>query len=164
VKTRQRSRIHALSVLVPALCLAGCTSEPSSDPVVNVAENDSEMIAAIAKARASLPSFWQKFDQPGPGETDFSLKVAIKDANGTEHFWLVDLERKDCKALGTINNDAGIVKSVKNGDRIPIVEADISDWMYMRNGKMVGNYTVRPLFKSMSAEDVAKVKSMLADP
>jgi uncharacterized protein YegJ (DUF2314 family) len=36
--------------------------------------------------------------------------------------------------------------------------------MYMRNGKMVGNYTVRPLFKSMFAEDVTKVKSMLADP
>jgi uncharacterized protein YegJ (DUF2314 family) len=36
--------------------------------------------------------------------------------------------------------------------------------MYMRAGKMVGNYTVRPLFKSMSAEDVAKVKNTLADP
>ena len=109
-------------------------------------------------------TFWQKFDHPGPGETDFSLKVAIKDSNGTEHFWLVELERKDGKILGTINNDAEIVKSVKDGDRIPIPEADISDWMYMRDGKMVGNYTVRPLFKTMAADDVEKVKKMLAEP
>ena len=147
MKTRRRSRARALTVLVAASSLVGCSAEPSADPVITVAKDDAEMNAAIAKARASLPSFWQKFDQPGPGETDFSLKVAIKDPNGTEHFWLVDLERVDGKILGTINNDAEIVSSVKDGDRIPIPESDISDWMYMRDGKIVGNYTVRPLFK-----------------
>jgi uncharacterized protein YegJ (DUF2314 family) len=144
--------------------VVGCSSGPSRDPVTSVAEDDSEMNAAIAKARASLPSFWQKFDHPGPGETDFALKVAIKDSNGTEHFWLVDLERKDGNITGTINNDPEIVKTVKDGDRIPIPEADISDWMYMRNGKMVGNHTVRALFKSMSPADVENVKNMLAEP
>jgi uncharacterized protein YegJ (DUF2314 family) len=161
---KRLSRLGISSVLLPALCLGGCSSGPNRDPVSSVAEDDSEMNAAIAKARASLPSFWQKFEHPGKGETDFALKVAIKDSNGTEHFWLVNLERKDGKIMGTINNDPQTVRSVNDGDRIPIPEADISDWMYVRDGKMVGNYTVRPLFKTMSAADREKVKKMLAEP
>jgi hypothetical protein len=34
----------------------------------------------------------------------------------------------------------------------------------MRNGKMVGNHTVRPLFKKMPASGVERTKQMLADP
>lgn len=32
------------------------------------------------------------------------------------------------------------------------------------DGKMVGNFTVRPLFKQMPAAEVERLKSMLADP
>ena len=46
---------------------------------------------------------------------------------------------------------------------IPVPEDDISDWLYMQNGKMVGNYTLRVLFKQMSASEVEKYKAMLAD-
>jgi len=34
----------------------------------------------------------------------------------------------------------------------------------LRNGKMVGNYTLRVLFKQMSKEEAEKYKQMLADP
>jgi uncharacterized protein YegJ (DUF2314 family) len=42
--------------------------------------------------------------------------------------------------------------------------ADITDWLYMREGKMVGNFTVRPLFREMPAEEVERLKAMMADP
>ena len=45
-----------------------------------------------------------------------------------------------------------------------IPEADISDWLYMRDDKMIGNQTVKPLFKQMSADEVKQLKSMMADP
>jgi uncharacterized protein YegJ (DUF2314 family) len=56
------------------------------------------------------------------------------------------------------------VRKVKLGQRIEIPEADISDWLYMRDGKMVGNGTVRPLFKHMPAAEVEEVKRMMAEP
>jgi uncharacterized protein YegJ (DUF2314 family) len=164
VKMQHLCWIRVLSIVVCAFGISGCSSELQPDRVVSVSDDDSEMNAAIAKARGSLPRFWQAFDHPGSGESDFSLKVKITDPKGTEHFWMSDLERKDGKIFGTINNDAEIVGSVKFGDRIPISETDISDWMYMRNGKMFGNYTMRPLFKTMSASEVEKFKSMLAEP
>ena len=37
------------------------------------------MNAAIAKARETLPHFWQVFEKHGRGESDFALKVKITD-------------------------------------------------------------------------------------
>jgi uncharacterized protein YegJ (DUF2314 family) len=153
-------------ILFIAVSFAGCSSGggSASDPITSVEENDPEMNAAIARARAELPTFWQKLEHPGPGESDFALKVKITDSHGVEHFWLTDLQGKDGKLTGTINNDPQTVQNVKLGDRIPIPEADITDWMYTRNGKMYGNGTVRPLLKRMPPEEAAKIKEMLAEP
>ena len=134
------------------------------DKVVSVAADDPEMVAAIARARASLPQFWEVFEKHSQGESDFALKVKITDANGSEHFWATSLERRGEKTMGTINNDPNTVTNVKLGDRIEIPEADISDWLYMQGGKMHGNYTLKPLFKSMPAEEVEKLQSIMAEP
>ena len=134
------------------------------DKVVNVEDDDPEMVAAIAEARKTLPQFWQVFEKRERGESKFALKVRITDKKGTEHFWASDIERRDGKMIGTINNDPNIVASVKLGDRIEIPEADISDWLYMRDGKMVGNRTLKPLFKSMPAAEVKQLKSIMAEP
>jgi uncharacterized protein YegJ (DUF2314 family) len=42
--------------------------------------------------------------------------------------------------------------------------ANISDWLYMRDGKMVGNETLRPLLKTMPADEAEKLRSMMASP
>jgi uncharacterized protein YegJ (DUF2314 family) len=122
------------------------------------------MAAAIAKARETLPTFWATHDNPANGESAFALKVKITDANGTEHFWVNELKRYDGQITGTINNNAEIVQSVKIGDRITIPEADISDWMYVRGGKIHGNETVKALYKTMSPEELTAVKEMMANP
>jgi len=148
-------------VAILSLLLAACSKR---DKVVNVEDDDPEMVAAIAKARSTLPQFWQVFDKPERGESKFSLKVKITDKKGTEHFWASEIERRDGKTMGTINNDPNIVASVKLGDRIEIPEADISDWLYMRDGKMVGNRTLVPLLKTMPAKEAEAYKKMMAEP
>lgn len=156
----------AISILlggVLAVSVVAC-SEGERDQVVMVETNDPEMVGAIAQARRTLPAFWQVFERPEHGESKFALKVLVTDQTGEEYFWATDIARRDGKILGTIDNDPKIVGSVKFGDRIEISEGNISDWMYMRNGKMVGNHTVRPLFKRMPASEVERIRKMLADP
>jgi uncharacterized protein YegJ (DUF2314 family) len=159
--------LAAVSALAIAVSAGGCSKkggQSSKDGFAIVEDNDPDMAAAIAKARASLPRFWQRFEHPGPGESAFCLKVKITDEKGTEHFWVNKIERSGDRIFGVINNEPDIVKVVKLGQRIQIPEADISDWLYMRNGKMVGNYTLRALFKTMTPEEVARHKKRLADP
>ena len=65
------------------------------------------------------------------------MKRKITGKEGVEHFWLADIAKTNGAIYGTINNDADVVHSVKIGDRIKIPEADISDWLYERDGKMM---------------------------
>ena len=161
-------RYLLLSPLFAALLIGGlpsCSRQPREDRIINVEANDAEMESAIATAREKLPQFWQVFTHPEKGESDFSLKVRIKDGQGTEHFWVTQIERKeDGKIFGVINNDPEIVKTVKLNDRVAVPEGDISDWLYTRDGKMVGNYTLRVLFKQMPPKEVQYYKQMMAEP
>jgi uncharacterized protein YegJ (DUF2314 family) len=145
--------------------LTSCSRHNSKDDkTIGVSADDAEMNAAITKARDSLPDFWRIYEKPEHGETGFSIKVKITDNEQVEYFWVVDIERKSGIISGTINNDPDIVKNVKLGDRITVNDPDISDWLYLRNEKMAGNYTLRALFKEMPNSDVEKYKLMLADP
>ena len=153
-----------LLALIADGSLTSCSRHHSKDDqTIRVSSSDAEMNAAIAKARASLPDFWQVYEKREQGESGFSLKVKITDNKKIEHFWVVDVERKNGKISGSINNDPDIVQNVKLGDKITVNEPDISDWLYLRNGKMVGNFTLRALFKRMSKSEVEKYKQMLAD-
>lgn len=148
-------------LLLSILALTGCSK---ADKTISVADDDPEMLAAIAKARETLPKFWTEFDHPQPKEENFCLKVKIRDGKETEHFWVDKIEKKDGKISGSIANDPDLVHNVKMGQRVEIPDADISDWFYMRDGKLAGNYTLRVLFKQMPAAEVAKYKAILADP
>lgn len=154
-------------VLLPLV--TGCSKQEhehgqDKDKAIGVQKGDPEMVAAIAEARQTLPEFWQAFDKRERGESDFAMKVKITDGDKVEYFWLIDLERSGGKTMGTINNDPNKVTNVKLGARIEIPEADISDWLYFRDGKMVGNRTLKPLFKQMPAEEVERLKAIMADP
>ena len=133
------------------------------DRVIGVSENDKAMNQAIADARAKLPHFWAVMAAPKNGESDFCLKVKITEGEAVEHFWCTDLRIENGILSGVIGNDAEMVKKVHLGQRIAIRTPDISDWLYMKADKMIGNYTVRPLMKSMSKEEVSFLKAKLGE-
>ena len=53
---------------------------------------------------------------------------------------------------------------MKIGQPWTIKKEKISDWMFMREGKMHGNYTLRPLLKTLPEKEAAKLRSILASP
>lgn len=148
--------------------IAAARERPASrrDGTVDVRTGDPEMEAAIAKARASLPDFWAATGKPAAGVGNFSLKVAIPYGGdgSNEHFWLGDIERKGGRFLGTIANEPNHARHVKAGQRYEFGEADISDWMFMRGGRIVGNETMRPLLKRMPPQQAAQYRAMLETP
>jgi uncharacterized protein YegJ (DUF2314 family) len=132
---------------------------------ITVPNHDPDMDEAKAKARNTLAHFWEKFADPGADEHGFALKVAIPfGENNSEHIWTKDMVRKDGKISVVIDNTPRDVKTVRAGQRIEVADNQISDWMYVRNGKIVGNYTMRPLLKRMPAQDAARYRAMLLDP
>lgn len=152
---------HLLSLL--AILLLVVPVRGVDDRVISVSAEDGAMSKAIADARTKLLHFWKVMAAPKAGETDFCLKVRVVDGETVEHFWCTDLKIEKGVISGVIGNDAEMVKTVRLGQRITIKEADISDWLYMKAEKMIGNYTVRPLMKSMSKEEVDFLKVKLGE-
>ena len=159
--------------LVLSLAIALFAGSPKQLPAaaqqdssyIKLPNQDAEMEEAKSKARSTLAHFWEKLASPGAGEEGFALKVALPyGENNTEHIWTKDVERKDGKISAVINNVPRDVKTVRAGQRIEVADGQTSDWMYMRKGKIVGNYTMRPLLKRMPAQDAARYRAMLLDP
>jgi uncharacterized protein YegJ (DUF2314 family) len=149
-------------LLLLLLILSGCSTNDAPDTLIEGGYDEEEMEAAIARARSEVDSFITEMSK-GTG-TDFSVKVAIEDKDETEHFWLKDIVYRTGKFEGVIDNDPGMVSNVKRGQKWSVKKSEISDWLFMRDGKMHGNYTLRPLLKTMPEEKAAKLKSMLANP
>jgi uncharacterized protein YegJ (DUF2314 family) len=164
-RARVRRVVTALAVSAFALvAAAGCKKASGEDEPVNVVKDDPEMLAAFAAARATAPDFWRRFDSPADGETGFSVKVPVTGGGQTEYFWLTKLTKSGEKVSGSVDDDPAYVKTVSLGQRLDVVQSTIVDWIYMKNGKMYGNYTIRPLFKTMSPAEVQQMKAVLAEP
>lgn len=155
--------VVASAVLLAVAAAGEVRAQDSS--YIKVPKADPEMESAKAQARATLAYFWERFERPEPDEEGFALKVALPySPRDTEHIWTKNIERRDGKITGVINNRPRDVKTVRLGQRIEIKEEQISDWMFIRRGKMVGNHTVRPVLKRMSPEDAARYRAMLEEP
>lgn len=132
--------------------------------VVAVAAADAEMDAAIARARSGLTAFLDKAEEPAGDERGFALKVALPTRAGTlEHIWTANIQRVGAKFQGQVVNAPIDVEGIKAGSTIEFEELQISDWMFRRGGKIVGNETMRPLLKSMPEAQAARYRAMLAD-
>jgi uncharacterized protein YegJ (DUF2314 family) len=160
----------AVLVTVAVVAVLG-TSSPNAraedhSPVIDVPSADAEMAAAIAKARATLPTFWASFEAPKPTETGHSLKVRFPTSprNG-EHIWMLDVKRlPNGLYSGRFGNAPRDLRGKREGDLAQFREADISDWMFVRNGKIVGCETMKPLLKSLPKADADAFRARMETP
>ena len=159
------ARVVGVLILVSAFVVDIAVAPAfAEDPVIDVPREDAAMNAAMAKARAGLPAFWAALAHPAPDTERYSLKVAIKEGDKVEHFWTSDIERQGDRITAVIANEPDRITNVQMGQRINVPEGDISDWMYMRKGKIVGNQTLRVLLRYMPEDEAAKWKAMLEEP
>lgn len=149
----------AVALLAFVLCACG-RSKPET--LVDGGYDEKEMDAAIAQARNEIDGFVANLQKGA--DQNYAVKAAITDNGKTEHFWLVDVKFADGKFSGKIGNDPGIVTNVKAGQDWSVAKAEVSDWMFMRGGKIHGNYTMRPLLKTLPPQEAEKMRSMLANP
>lgn len=148
-----------------ALALAVTLAAPvrAEDQVIDFARDDAEMNAAIDKARAALPEFWARFADPAANEGDFSLKLGISDDVGTEHFWCGEIEGNAKSATCVISNEPVNVHTVAYGERVAVDPEIISDWLYYRDGRIVGGETIRVILPHLDKKEAARLGALLTD-
>src|SRR5690606_41884620 len=92
------------------------------------------------------------------------VKVPVADGGKVAHFWLTNIICRDGKFTGLIGNNPGVVSNLSFGDEWTVGWSQISDWMFVRDGKIHGNYTRRPLLKTLPPEKARQLHAMLAQP
>ena len=144
----------------------GAVRAEDRSPVIDLSSGNAEMNAAIAKGRATLPTFWASYDAPKPSETGHSLKVRFPNPrNNGEHIWMADVKKTaDGRYSGRFANAPRDLPGKKAGEVALFKEADISDWMFMRNGKIVGGETIKPLLKGMPKADADALRARMETP
>jgi uncharacterized protein YegJ (DUF2314 family) len=139
---------------VAASLLAGCSGDrdsggtvkrPGQPPVTHVEDDDPKMLAAIDQARATADDFIRALNAPRTSQSDFSVKLPIKDGEEVEHMWITPVRHLNGRFVGAINNEPVSVRTVKMGDEVQVAKDEISDCMYIDDGKLVGGFTLRVL-------------------
>ena len=122
--------------------------------MVQVAEEDAEVNAAMQQAQDTIGIFVTSLQSPKPTQSDFSIKARfISSDGGVEHIWIVDVSYSDEGFTGVINNVPVDVPEIEQGDNATVPVEDVSDWMFIEDGKLVGGYTIRVLRNRLSPEE-----------
>ena len=133
---------------------------------VNVSGNDPAMAAAFKRAAATLDDFLAKWRKRPEGTETFTVKVGLMDTSGqpgwaivrpgatppnyVEWFWVSNLREDGAGFAAELANDADNLDNVEQGTTVHFERADIGDWMYRKDGKIVGNFTACPALAQAS--------------
>jgi uncharacterized protein YegJ (DUF2314 family) len=149
--------VAAVGLLVPALAKLGVAGAPSSmetkarrDLTVSVAKGDPAMLAAREKGRATLEHFLSVNENRPANSRAYAVKIPVEDRGKVEWFWITNFVRDGDRFWGHIDNEPRVVFNVRKGQRIDFARADIGDWMYVRDGKIKGNFTACAMMEKES--------------
>jgi uncharacterized protein YegJ (DUF2314 family) len=128
--------------------------------VVGTSDDDPEMKQAVDDARKSWPAFVKAFEAKAEGTENFGVKFPFDAPDNKEFMWIEVTSVDDTFVHGKLANDPVWVKDLKLGSKVRKKVSEVADWMYIRDGEIVGGYSVKVLMKrqaeSQENEDESK--------
>lgn len=151
-----------LCLLLPPAHAQTLVDRARADQVIMVHESDKAMNAAFARAQASLDEFLRDALARAPRNGNHALKVRVSDRNGTEYFWVTELQRLGTGFRGRLDNEPRLVKHVRAGQHYGFRRSEIVDWLYIDpSGRMHGNYTTCVLLKREKPDEAQVLAAQL---
>jgi len=111
------------------------------------------MNEAIHNAQASLDHFIAALQSPSPTQTVFQIKGRLPyDGDGyAEHMWVQDVTFDGDRFVGTLGNEPVFIQDgLHYGDQVTASPNDVTDWIIVDSGKMLGGFTVHVLRNRLS--------------
>lgn len=111
-------------------------------PVIAAADAEA-MAAAMAEARATWPEALAHLQKGGELSAKFPFVGTTK--GNVEHIWVAVQSVDGDVVRGVLANEPMDLGQLKIGSKVECKLAELSDWLFLRDGKMVGGYTVKVL-------------------
>lgn len=122
----------------------------------HVADGDKQCERAAEHAQRSLGFFMAALRAKKAGDSSFAIKKAFVEGDQGEHLWIRAVTYDGKNFHGKIDNRPVDVKNVHLGQRVTVAPRDVSDWMFVKDGKLMGGYTTRVLYGRLSPEQKAE--------
>ncbi len=121
-------------------------------------DNDKAMDQAVAKARETLGFFLAALKAKKPDSRDFEVKKCVIDGDNVEHLWLRDVSWDGKVFHGKVDNQPLDVANVRLGQKVTLDPQDLTDWMFVKDGKLMGGFTTRVLYSRLSQDEQARFR------
>ncbi len=122
----------------------------------DINDNDKAMDQAVTKARESLGFFLAALQAKKPDTGEFEVKKCFIDGDKVEHIWIRDVTWDGKAFHGRVDNAPLEVGNVHLDQRVTVTPEDLTDWMFVQDGKLMGGFTMRVLYSRLSPEEKAE--------
>jgi uncharacterized protein YegJ (DUF2314 family) len=129
---------------------------PGAPGYQQVQDGDRQFDRAAEQAQRTLGFFIAALRAKKDGDASFEIKRGFVDGERCEHLWIRDVTYDGQNFHGRIDNRPLDVKGVRLGQRVTVAPRDVSDWMFVKNGKLMGGYTTRILYARLAPEQQAE--------
>jgi uncharacterized protein YegJ (DUF2314 family) len=113
-------------------------------PIVEVAEDDPEMVAAVTEARHRWPEFVAAFENRSDSQ-HFAVKAPFAEGEHCEYMWLTVTGIENDIIFGKLDNDPGALKDLHCGSTVRVPVAELNDWIIADDDDMTGGFTIEVL-------------------
>jgi uncharacterized protein YegJ (DUF2314 family) len=158
-----------LLIAVPLLLTLNCGG-PADRGIVKregkadvhlVEKAEPAMTQAIAQARGTMPEFLTTLQTPNANQSGFAVKYPFEEGGRVEHMWVSEVSYDGSVLRGVLNNHPKDLHKLKAGDPVEVSPAQVSDWMYVEDGRLVGGYTLRVMVRNYTAEEKRELEESL---
>jgi uncharacterized protein YegJ (DUF2314 family) len=132
---------------------------PGPPGYLEVKDKDKAMDAAVDHAHQTLGFFCAALKAKKPDTRGYEIKTAFTDGEQVEHIWVNKVTWDGHAFHGQVNNKPLAVGNVHLGQKVTLQPKQVSDWMFVKEGKLIGGFTTRVLYARLSAEDKAQFES-----
>ena len=122
-------------------------------PYIQVPKDHTAMRRAVTQARKTVGEFIAALKHPAPGQQDFEIKKRFIQNGEIEHIWLSDVQFAGNRFQARVDNQPRKIQGLKLGQLVSVDPNEISDWLYVDHGKLMGGYTVRVQYDELSAKE-----------
>jgi len=146
-------------LLLCGLLLMSCDRQPVAFGSMEGTETayteqyDGEILQIAIDARRTLTIFLRQLSRGDPRESGFSIKHPFRADDGsgiaTEQLWLGDIRFRDGEYLGVVADDPLYLSGLRKGDTVTLDMDAITDWMYLRDGKIAGGRSIKYLLEQI---------------
>jgi len=125
----------------------GVFSEPTFEPVIEIAEDDPRMVEAVEEALRRWPEFVEAFHaRDDSADERFIIKAEFSEGKRSEFMW-VSVTRIDGNGVaGVLMNDPHELVGVHRGQTVEVQSDQLNDWLYpLPDGDVAGGFTLKVL-------------------